>query len=292
MPSSSSVARDRHTSPPRLAHRSSQLLRAEGAESNLVPAAGALLDAFERVFLFGRSEGAAVAARYHHPTLHAKLSGLLLSGWGCEFTYMWSCAEHAKLCGGQCSTALPVLAIVGETDAYFGATGSVAADVAAASNGYGSSSLTGNCRASLNSQGFSRSTTVVFRGTGHSIMYKNDNALRSVLSDFLAAPASAAERPAWSSLSRSDCSFASGVFTCDEIQDADPCVGYKPNTAAPWQNLGAPACPSPPTALTASNAAVISGTASGAVVMLLGILVAIKCGATSKVAARPADIDV
>jgi len=205
----------------------------------------ALINAFDNVFLFGRSEGAMASARYYHPTLHAKLSGLILSGYSCEYSYFVSCAQHAKICGELCSKDLPILAFIGENDAYFAASASVAADVAAAPNGYGSPS-TGSCRAPLNSQGFTKSTSVIFKGTGHSIMYTNDNALRSLISDFLANPSSATEQPSWSSLDRAGCTFASGTFTCEEVQDAPACVSYEPNPQVPWQNLGAVACPSPP----------------------------------------------
>jgi len=238
----------------------------------------ALIRAFDKIFLFGRSEGAMVSARYYHATLHAKLSGLLLSGYSCEYSYFVSCADHAKLCGGQCSSSLPVLSFIGATDAYFAASGSVAADVAAAPNGYGSPA-TGNCRAPLDAQGFTRSVSVVFSGTGHSIMYKNDNALRSVISDFLADPTSAAEQPDWASVNRDDCSYAGGVYTCEEIQDEDPCVGYKPNAAAPWQNVGAVGCPSspapsPPAAAATSDLPDVSKLGIGGLVgCLVGALV-------------------
>eukprot|EP00439_Symbiodinium_sp_Y106_P073158 s117_g13.t1 len=37
-----------------------------------------------RLFLFGHSEGAMVAARYYHPALAERLSGRIISAWSCE----------------------------------------------------------------------------------------------------------------------------------------------------------------------------------------------------------------
>ena len=199
-----------------------------------------------------------------------------------EYTYFVSCADHARLCGGQCSKDLPVLAVIGEIDPYFGAQpGSAAADVAAAPNGDGSPT-SGNCRAALDKQGFSKSVTVVFKGTAHSIMYKNDNALRSVISDFLADPAAATTQPVWASVNRPDCTFANGVYRCEETQSVgDPCVGYLPNTEAPWQNLGAIACPSAAPApaeatVSVTDAAILGGVIGAIIVILLAVLAAMK----------------
>eukprot|EP00930_Biecheleria_cincta_P087570 TRINITY_DN767_c0_g1_i3.p1 TRINITY_DN767_c0_g1~~TRINITY_DN767_c0_g1_i3.p1 ORF type:complete len:493 (+),score=74.22 TRINITY_DN767_c0_g1_i3:175-1479(+) len=197
-----------------------------------------LVSAWNKVFLLGRSEGAMTAARYYNPTLHQKLSGLILSGWSCEFNYFMSCADHAKVCGDQCAKTMPVLNINGKVDSYFGAQdSSVAATVAAnTTHGYGGP-ITGNCRAAFTAQGFAKSTVVDFPGVSHSIMYSHDNALRSVLGDFLADPAS--DSSTWGSLKRQGCTLDAGIYECDaDSGDQSPCVSYVTNPEAPFNFRG------------------------------------------------------
>mmetsp|Transcript_113052 Transcript_113052/g.314652 ORF Transcript_113052/g.314652 Transcript_113052/m.314652 type:complete len:510 (-) Transcript_113052:153-1682(-) len=208
---------------------------------------GPLLDAFDRVFLLGRSEGAMVAGRYYHEALFARLSGLILSGWSCEFNYYVSCAENARICEDQCDKSLPILNINGQDDDYFGASDgvdSVSEKVAAnTTHGYGGP-LTGNCRAAINAQGFAKSTVVDFPGVSHSIMYSHDNALRSLLADFLASP----ETPAtWGSLQRPGCTWSHGVYECQALRDSElPCVSYEVNPKAQWNFTGKVLeCPKP-----------------------------------------------
>lgn len=195
----------------------------------------ALLSAFPKVFLFGRSEGAMTAGRYYNEELFNHLNGLILSGWSCEYNYFVSCPQHAMICEGKCSTNLPVLNVNGANDAYFGGpgTGSVS-DVVATNetHGYGGP-LTGNCKAAKDAQGFAYGAVVEFPGVSHSIMYSHDNALRSIIADFLADPVQPASM--WGSLQRTGCTLENGVYACDaDSNDQAPCVGYVTNPRAPW----------------------------------------------------------
>jgi len=196
----------------------------------------ALLSAFSKVFFFGRSEGAMTAARYYHADLHRHLAGLILSGWSCEFNYFMSCAAHAHVCGDMCDKTLPVLNVNGQKDSYFSAEGVSGMVAANTTHGYGGP-ITGNCRAGLDAQSFTKSTVVEFPGVSHSIMYSHDNALRSIIADFLAAPGSSSAD--WGSLKRTGCTMANGVYECDaDSGDQAPCVSYVPNPAAPWRFTG------------------------------------------------------
>lgn len=198
----------------------------------------ALLSAFSKVFLFGRSEGAMTAARYYHADLHPHLAGLVLSGWSCEFNYFMSCAAHARVCGDMCDKTIPVLNVNGGKDSYFSADPSSVSSIVAANatHGYGGD-ITGNCRASFNAQSFTKSTVVAFPGVSHSIMYSHDNALRSIMADFLADPESSSAE--WGSLKRTGCTMTNGVYECDaDSGDQSPCVSYVTNPAAPWSFRG------------------------------------------------------
>jgi len=78
---------------------------------------------------------------------------------------------------------------------------------------------------------------VEFPGVSHSIMYSHDNALRSIIADFLAAPGSSSAD--WGSLNRTGCAMANGVYECDaDSGDQAPCVSYAANPAAPWKFTG------------------------------------------------------
>ncbi|CAK0803944.1 unnamed protein product [Prorocentrum cordatum] len=195
-----------------------------------------LLSAFfaaSKVFLLGRSEGGAVAGRYYNEALHSKLSGIILSGWSCDFNYFVSCAENARICEDQCSKDIPVLNVVGETDSYFASSSSVSADVAAGATGYGGP-ITGNCKAAMDAQGFS-GHVVVMEGAGHSFLYTHDNAWRSVLGEFLACP-TATSLP---SLQRPGCQEQNGVYTCDALSESPPCVDWEVNTSVALVEVGA-----------------------------------------------------
>lgn len=196
-----------------------------------------LIDAFPKVVLFGRSEGAMVAGRYYNANLHPKLYGVILSGWSCEFNYFVSCAEHAKICEDKCSHELPILNVNGDLDSYFGDSDSVASRVAAnKTHGYGGP-ITGSCRAAFNNQGF-RHGTAVSLPTGHSILYSHDNALRSLFADFLADPEKSA---GWPSLQRPGCTWSQGVYECDGLRgasDEKPCVDWKVNPKAEFHMVG------------------------------------------------------
>ena len=130
------------------------------------------------IFLLGRSEGASVVARYHHPSLFSLLSGLIIVSFSCEWTYFAACQENVNICEGKCDKALPILNIIGSHDQYFGNTSSVAAEVASDPAGYGSPE-TGNCKSALDSQGFKYSTVVVLHepDTEHELIYTHDNAV-------------------------------------------------------------------------------------------------------------------
>jgi len=133
----------------------------------------ALIDAFAKVFLFGRSEGGMAASRFYHEDLHSRLSGMILSGWSCEFNYFVSCPEHARICEGRCGTDLPILNLMGTRDVYFGsANTSIASRVAKEVPLYGE--ITGNCKKTLEQQGFTRSAVVTFADAGHGIVYTHD----------------------------------------------------------------------------------------------------------------------
>ena len=130
------------------------------------------------IFLLGRSEGASVIARYHHPSLFSLLSGLIIVSFSCEWTYFAACQENVNICEGKCDKALPILNIIGGQDQYFSKTSSVAAEVASHPAGYGSPE-TGNCKSALDSQGFKYSTVVVLHepDTEHELIYTHDNAV-------------------------------------------------------------------------------------------------------------------
>lgn len=199
-----------------------------------------LLNAFSKVFLFGRSEGAMVASRYYSPNLHPKLAGIILSGASCEYNYFVSCKENAKLCEGSCSKETPILNFIGDDDSYFGATDSLSTKVAASVNGYGGP-ITGNCFQSLHEQEFRFGTVVTFGPAGHSIIYSHDNAVRSVVYDFMASPKTPAT---WKSIQRSGCSYKGGVYNCDGLTMGErPCqAGWGPNNPnASFINYGSPA---------------------------------------------------
>jgi len=204
-----------------------------------VQSRGDLLAAYSNIFLLGRSEGAMIAGRYYHETLFEKLSGIILSGWSCEFNYFVSCAENAQVCGDKCRKSLPQLNLVGGADSFFGpGQSSVASTVAADPNGYGGPTITGNCRAAYDAQGFKSSTVVVFPGVGHSLTYTMDNAVRSIFADFLASPS---ESSSWKSLQRPGCTLSDGVYSCDgESGGVPPCTSdYKVNPNASWEFSGA-----------------------------------------------------
>lgn len=207
-----------------------------------VKSRGDLLGAWKKVFLAGRNEGAMVAGRYYNSVLFAKLSGLILVGWSCEFNHFVSCAESAKVCGDRCQKSLPQLNLVGGIDQFYGPTAtSVASTVAAASNGYGGP-ITGNCRAAYNAQGFGHATVVVFPGVWSYLTYSVDNAVRSLFADFLANPA---DSSSWGSLKRANCSISNGVYSCDgDSGGKRPCFtppdgDYFDNPDAPWKSSGA-----------------------------------------------------
>jgi dienelactone hydrolase len=229
-----------------------------------------LLSAFSsasKVFLLGRSEGGAVAGRYYNEALHSKLSGIILSGWSCDFNYFVSCAENARICENKCSKSIPVLNVVGETDGYFAASGSVSADVAAGTNGYGGP-ITGNCKASMDAQGFS-GFVVVMEGAGHGILYTHDNAWRSVLADFVANP-TAASLP---SLQRSGCQEQGGVYTCDALSESRPCFSnYTVDTSVPFAT-GTSSCGD--SIGPASEEVSMAARAAGALTAVLGPVAAL-----------------
>lgn len=205
----------------------------------------ALLDAFSKVFLFGRSEGAMVSSRYHNSALDAKLSGRILSGYSCEFNYFVSCADNAKICGDQCDKSVPQLNVNGQDDSYFGSVESSVSSVVATNDthGYGGT-ITGNCRKAYNDQAFTKATVVDFPGVSHSIMYSHDNALRSVIADFLADPWAPAS--SYPSLTRTGCTLTSGgIYECDALHtDEAPCVSYEVNPNASWnKTASSETCP-------------------------------------------------
>lgn len=181
----------------------------------LVQSQTALLNAFDKVVLLGRSEGAYIAARYHNAALDAKLYGRILSGYSCEFNYFSSCADNAKICGDQCRKDVRQLNIVGDMDAYFGLGSSVSVQVAADADGYGGP-ITGNCRAAYDNQQFTTGVVVVL-SSGHSVVPKFDNAVRSLFADFV----NNAEAPSsWASLDRAGCNETStGIWSCNDTGD-------------------------------------------------------------------------
>jgi len=199
----------------------------------------ALLNAYSKVVLFGRSEGAMVASRYYHADLHPKLSALIISGWSCEFNYFLTCAADAHICENKCSKDLPILNVNGDLDAYFGALDSVSSRVSAnKTHGYGADPITGSCRSAMNMQGFKFGTAVQMPPAGHSILYSHDNALRSTFADFLAHPATPSE---WHSIQRPGCTYENGVYDCDALLGDSgevPCVSYKENPSAEWHQVG------------------------------------------------------
>merc|ERR1711997_361074 len=132
------------------------------------------------------------------------------------------------------------MTFIGERDNYFSADpGSLAAQVADDPNGYGGP-ITGNCRAPLDAQGFTQGVVTVFPEIKHSLIYTHDNAMRSIVSDFLANPTSPAAE--WKSLNRPGCVLEGGVYQCDGLNDPPdepPCSKYVNNPAVPWADIGA-----------------------------------------------------
>jgi len=246
---------------------------------------GALLSSFKKVFLMGRSEGAAVAARYYHKHLERHLTGRIFSGWSCDFNYFFSCAEHAKVCEDKCNKHTPQLNLIGGEDQYFGPNGSIAQAVASAPTGWGGN-ITGNCRAAYDSQGFKAGTVVVLPNSSHSLVPKYDNAVRSLLADFLNAPG---ESQHWPSLERPGCSEAAGVWRCDDPGNGtmEYSEGWGMEVVANWTFIGTPCSKCKYTAFLA-HVSTAHGVASAAVAGLLlfgGIgLVAVRTAPVPKVA--------
>lgn len=192
-----------------------------------------LIDSFSKVYLLGRSEGGMSAARYYHAQLHPKLAGMMLSGASCEYNYFVSCPENAVVCGGHCSKTLPILSINGDLDNYFGNVDSVSTKVSASVNGYGAKPITGDCNAAFQAQGFRFGVSVRFPPAKHGILYSHDNAVRSVIADFMAVPTNPSN---WHSLQREGCTWMRGVYKCDPMQPngESPCVSWKVNPNASW----------------------------------------------------------
>jgi len=119
----------------------------------------------------------------------------------------------------------------------------VSSTIAASPNGYGGP-ITGNCAASFFAQDFRFGTAVNFKpDVPHSIMYSHDNALRSVLYDFMASPKTPSE---WKSIQREGCSYKAGAYNCDDLlgpSNEPPCQpGWGPvNPNASFINLGSAA---------------------------------------------------
>jgi hypothetical protein len=181
-----------------------------------------------------------VTSRYYHADLHPKLTSMIISGWSCEFNYFVSCAEHAHICGDQCSKDIPILNVNGDVDAYFGPVDSVSSRVSAnTTHGYGAAEITGSCRKAMDMQSFKHTVAVNMPPAGHSILYSHDNALRSVFADFLRHPKTPSE---WHSIHRDGCTFEHGVYDCDALLGSSgeaPCVSYKVNENAEWHMVGA-----------------------------------------------------
>ena len=141
-----------------------------------------------RLFLIGSSEGGMVASRFYDEALHARLSGLVLLQWSCEYNYYVPCARDAIICEGKCRASLPVLAMVAAQDPFFSATNadSVAATVARAA-GY---SLSGDCAAQLARQQTDAVSIVLPQhGTAeHGLTEAAPNLIRALLADFLHTP--------------------------------------------------------------------------------------------------------
>mmetsp|Transcript_32983 Transcript_32983/g.84207 ORF Transcript_32983/g.84207 Transcript_32983/m.84207 type:complete len:356 (-) Transcript_32983:612-1679(-) len=100
-------------------------------------------------------------------------------------------------------------------DAYFGLGSSVSVQVAADADGYGGP-ITGNCRAAYDNQQFTTGVVVVL-SSGHSVVPKFDNAVRSLFADFV----NNAEAPSsWASLDRAGCNETStGIWSCNDTGD-------------------------------------------------------------------------
>ena len=179
----------------------------------------AVLDAFSKITLLGRSEGAGIAAKYYHATLEPKLTGRIIASYACDFNYYSSCAAHAwcgSLPGGRCSASTPQLNIIGDTDSYFSAADSSVSKVVADA-GHGGP-ITGTCREAYDSLSMTAGTVVVFPETGHSLISKLDNAVRSLFADFVNNPGGPST---WGSLNRAGCSLnaTSNIWSCSDSGD-------------------------------------------------------------------------
>jgi len=171
----------------------------------------AFIPADARFILLGQSEGGMLAARYHNAELEARLDARVIAAWSCEHNYFVAATAGARICEGRCRRSTPVLNIVGSEDEYFSSRNfSVASRVAAASSSSSSSpassrfgldalrghshrgaALEGHCLAAIRRGGFSSaSAAVVLRGASHDASLTHDNAVRDLLSEFLADPSS------------------------------------------------------------------------------------------------------
>ncbi|CAE7229571.1 unnamed protein product, partial [Symbiodinium microadriaticum] len=142
-----------------------------------------------RLFLFGHSEGAMVAARYYHPALAERLSGRIISAWSCEENYFVGSKAGSLICDGQCEERAPVLNIIGTEDQFFSSRNfSVAAQVANSSVHYGSKKLLGHCLNSFGAGNVRSSAVLLLQGASHDVSLTHDDASRSFLSEFLSSP--------------------------------------------------------------------------------------------------------
>lgn len=171
-----------------------------------------LLEAFhvagKRIFLLGRSDGGVAVSQYFHERLYSDfLDGIIIAAFSCDFTYMNSCAEHAKVCQDSCKKTTPLLNWISDVDPYFSRTnGSMAVTVANSTNGYGGE-ITGNCQASFEKQHLTRATTVLLDGSAHDESAMYNELIRRLLSDFTSSPGSPLG-------SLSDCTGDANLYRC------------------------------------------------------------------------------
>eukprot|EP00746_Dinoflagellata_sp_MGD_P012188 gnl/MRDRNA2_/MRDRNA2_125861_c0_seq1.p1 gnl/MRDRNA2_/MRDRNA2_125861_c0~~gnl/MRDRNA2_/MRDRNA2_125861_c0_seq1.p1 ORF type:complete len:462 (-),score=79.27 gnl/MRDRNA2_/MRDRNA2_125861_c0_seq1:94-1479(-) len=184
------------------------LARGAGTKSFLE----AFRDRGKKIFLLGRSDGGVIASQYYHEKLHKEfLDGVMIGAFSCDFTYMNSCADHAKICQDRCPKATPLLAWISDVDPYFSKTDdSMASRIAGSRNGYGGE-ITGNCKAAFDTQGFSRTTSVLLRQSEHDEAGMYEDTIRKLLAEFTSSPESALGVPP-------DCAISADLYQCMSAQ--------------------------------------------------------------------------
>jgi len=187
-------------------------------------ASASVFGAGSRLFLAGESEGGMVASRFYDAALHARLAGVLVLQWSCEYNYYVPCASDAAVCEGRCDPSTPVLAVIAQADPFFSATkrDSIAATVARA-RGH---ALSGECFEQMAAQHLEHAASVILPQDGlpqHGLTEAAPNLLRALLPEFLAAPRDVSHLPTlldaarWCRRRETASTTSASKWSCDEI---------------------------------------------------------------------------